>query len=151
MKLKLAMAAVAALTLAGAGTPGQPRYAALVEDLEGGFRGFAVADQESSAVAERLALEKCGKPSCEVVLVFSGRACGSFHRANDAGYDSRAFGWATEPKLADATAQSLKTCSAELYTGESCDHQIKVCNRAGGGEGTVLYSISDRLEEEEEW
>ncbi|WP_428680514.1 DUF4189 domain-containing protein [Sphingopyxis sp.] len=151
MKLKWTVAALAALTLTGAAAPGQPRYAALVEDLEGGFRGFAVADQASRADAEKAALAKCGQPSCEVVLVFSGRACGSFHRANDAGFETRAFGWATEPKLTEATAQSLKTCSAELYTGESCVHQIKACNSSGGGEGTVVYSISDTLEDEEEW
>jgi len=151
MKLKLAMAALAALTLVGAGAPGQPRYAALVEDLEGGFRGFAVADHASFDSARQAALAKCGKPSCEVVLIFSGRACGSFHRTNDAGYETRAFGWSTEPKLADATAASLKQCSAELYTGESCVHQIKVCNSSGGGEGTVVYSINDRLEEEDGW
>lgn len=152
MKLKLAFAALAALTVGGVAAPGDTlHYAALAENIEGNWSGVAVADQPSYAAAQKAALEKCGSPSCEVVLIFSGKICGSFHRANDAGYETRAFGWATEPKLADATARSLQKCSAELYTGESCVHQIKVCNRSGGPGGQVEYSINDTLDEEEDW
>lgn len=146
MKKRLAVVAVLAMGAAGwstqAYTQGVERYGALVEDNVGGYRAFTSSDKATARSASYDALKQCGRDSCEVVLIFGGKGCGSFHSAGP----EAAFGWAIADKLEGAGRESLGLCRQELLGDEVCSNTVSVCNTQGGGEVFKVFALDDELE-----
>lgn len=146
MKKQLAMLTVAALGAVGwstqAYTQVPERFGALVEDNAGGYRAFASIDRATARSASYDALKQCGKDSCEVVLVFGGKGCGSFHSAGP----EAAFGWAVAETVEDAQKESLRLCAAEALGNEVCSNTIAACNTQGGGEVYKVLALDDVID-----
>lgn len=151
MTRRLVAAGLVTLGIFGVMAPAQTqvpeRYAALVEDYSSGYRAFSSANLASAEEARNQALQQCGKDTCEVVLIFGGAGCGSFHSAGPEG----AFGWAVKQKLADAKTESLSLCRAEILGNEVCSNSVSICNTQGGGSARTVFSLSDVIEDEEGW
>ncbi len=150
MRRLLGYSGLLALGIFGAMAPAHTqvpeRYAALVEDYDGGYRAFSSANQPTPEAARDEALRQCGKGSCELVLVFGGAGCGSFHSAGPEG----AFGWAVKEKLAEARSESLALCREEIQGSEVCSNSVSICNTQGGGQAQAIFSLNDVTDQDED-
>ena len=114
---------------------GGEAYAAIAASYSAGrpFYSGTGANASSRAEAAQRAMGSCraaGGNDCILVLEYRGRACGTYYVSND-GADY-AWGWAMEPRGADADRISLAQCQAQLRPGESCNGRVRVCNSQGG-------------------
>jgi hypothetical protein len=97
-------------------------YGAIAYDHPGAAYGYAY-DQPSPVAAARLALQKCGTPSCVLVIEFAD-GCGAYATGPDA-----LAGAGSDYTRTAAEQKALAQCQGQ---GGRCQVQVWACNSTPG-------------------